>query len=491
MRGLGSSEDGASTVEHVGIGVVVVAIIAGVITVSFTPIGQAVRDGIERSICEIAALVTGGEGDCGGSEEEAASEGEEEDFAPEECEVANSSDHAGSSVDIAWLQVGDGIVIDVQEFSDGENEEYHVTMMDQDLIGANADTGAELNLGENLQLGEAKIEAGAELDMQHGDTFVFDNEEEATEYASEVEDYMDHWSNNVLCTAAPICAGGRALFLDEPEPPHPPQITRTEVSLEGNLGGNASTTGEFQGDAKDEEGDPLNAIGVDADWLPSVGVNGAIEGNAIVTTDRGDDPSDESDETNTLTFGYDAGVEGEANAGDLEAEGQASQEGAVSVELDAEDEIVALEFSEGVTTGASTEGGYDTEIESTTVPIESPDDREIAEQWLKDLGQDATEPGAAAAQQFPDAAGVPEAPENLDTSRDELEGLMYEQGVSTREEYVGSADDDGRGLGAKLKGLGLAYESVDASTEEELTGVEHLGSPDTDGVRRYAESPCF
>ncbi|WP_044496255.1 hypothetical protein [Nesterenkonia massiliensis] len=461
-------ERGASTIEYVAMtvltGILVLALIA-------VPAAPQLRGAISDLICEITSyLPGGGGGECGGDLLT------EEDFQTR-CTISSTSQNAGSTVDIAWVSLGGDAGLSWKEYSDGE---FHVTIMDGYSAGANVNTG--VTWGKNVTVGGASANAGIELGYGNGDTWVFDDREEAQAFVDDMQGYVDsNW--NYVPVLGPI-------FNSPPEPPGEPNVTHHQFSLEGDVGGNASLRPGFQSD-EDEDGNRQHSGSFSHDWLPSISGSASLNGNVNVATTHGEDPADTT-RAYTFTGNFSAQAGGGVYEWDFDPQYQVEE--SFTVVEDANGEIIGLTFTAGTVTGTS--GDYTSEVYSTSIDIESDAQREVVMDWMSDPV------GGLPAGVLPNAQGITEPPEDLSGSAqyyptpdgsqslNPLEQLMYERGVTTHDVHSGVSEDGGFGFRAKILGVGGGYGRNLGSSEETLEESNYLAPPDyPGGSREFQPNP--
>ena len=209
------SERGAGSLEYLGISVVVGVIILTLIAVPWLP---QITAGFNNVICRVASNIPGEGISC-----EEQTPMTEEDFQPR-CVLSRDSSTANVNGSVLFIDGENGASMVIEERSNGD---YAVTIMDDKGIGASFDL-AELEAGPILDVG---VGAGAMGRYSEGETFVFDNEDDAIAFAEETQDYVD--ANGSI-----LEAGG--MFHDRPGEDAQPQETRHMVSLDGFIDGVAS-----------------------------------------------------------------------------------------------------------------------------------------------------------------------------------------------------------------------------------------------------------
>lgn len=90
-----------------------------------------------------------------------------------------------------------------------------------------------------------------------------------------------------------------------------------------------------------------------------------------------------------------------------------------------------------------------------------------------------------------DAEGVREQPPQDASAQSELEGLIYESGVTSNETRAITADGDGWDLSAKAGGVGAGIGTSESSSSERLMDARYLQPPESPGESRtMADAPC-
>lgn len=331
-------------------------------------------------------------------------------------------------------------------------------------------------------MGGAGANAGVELEYGNGDTWVFDNPDDAEAFVEDMQGYVDsNW--NYVPILGPI-------FNSEPEPPGDPNVTHHQFSLEGEVGGNASLRPGFEG-SEDDDGNVQNSGSATHDWLPSISGNASLGATVNVATTHGEDPSDT---TTAYTFTGNFAAEAGGGVYEWDFDPQYEVEESFTVVEDAAGEIIGLEFTAGTVSGTS--GDYTSEVYTTSVDIESDAEREAVMDWLNDPV------GGMPAGLVPNAQGVTEPPADLSgdsqhypteegsQSVNALEELMYERGVTTHEVFSGVSEDGGWGFRAKILGVGGGYGRDTGSSEENLDESRYLAPPDyPGGTREFQQNP--
>lgn len=477
------SERGAGSLEYLGISVVVGVIILTLIAVPWLP---QITAGFNNVICRVASNIPGEGISC-----EEQTPMTEEDFQPR-CVLSRDSSTANVNGSVLFIDGENGASMVIEERSNGD---YAVTIMDDKGIGASFDL-AELEAGPILDVG---VGAGAMGRYSEGETFVFDNEDDAIAFAEETQDYVD--ANGSI-----LEAGG--MFHDRPGEDAQPQETRHMVSLDGfidgvasvgpNVGGKGKKKNNDDGDSSDSsnsgdqgsDSDGSSSAGsgqedeaegsVSWDWLPGVAANGNVAGEALYEVDHGEDLDDPSDDTTAITFEVEGGGNASANAFSAGDSTERSGNAAMTVEVDSNGEITGLKFQ---TTGVTTDTDYDSDAESTTwtteVPVETESDRETVETWLMEGGT------------LPPADGVREQPPQDGSSQSEFEDLVYNSGITSSQTHSITSDGGGWGLGAKFAGIGGGVGESNSSSSEQLREAQYLQPPDSPGeTRTMADAPC-
>lgn len=221
-----AADDGQTTLEWLGVGAVVVALVAALVLAS-PGLGTRLSETYQ---CLVQQL-TGG----GACEAEAA-RGEPD----RECVTGITTGTVSADVRIAVINAGGAKQVRIVETSDGL---VHVTISDQGELGASLEAGAEAN----VELGDSELGLGANASVsatlggEEGETVVFDNPEDANDYI------IDQLTDDAIDSLPPIVEQGADLIKDGLggilgfDPPEgTPESTHGATDL--TIGGEASAT---------------------------------------------------------------------------------------------------------------------------------------------------------------------------------------------------------------------------------------------------------
>lgn len=445
----GSGERGAGSLEYVGLAVVVSVIIAGLVAVPWMP---RVTTGIQGVICSILSHVPGG-GSCGEGDDVAMTD---EDFVPE-CTIGRNTVSRDSSIIIGPGNGGSGVTLITEQIvgPDGD-ERYAVTVTDDYHAGAEA--GKKVGEGDY----EAGGTIGVDLRYGNGDTWYFDNEADYLEFKEKAEEYFGSNWNYVP---------GSQLFRDLPDDVPRPRVSHHQVDLELSAEGSAKVKPPTIGG--DEEGE--GGVQLPGDWMPSGSAGIEVGGSVRITTDRGEDMDDPSDDRTQYTVGFEVSGEAEVSGGGENAGVNGGYRGNYTVETDADGNVTKLifetthNFDAGVGDDANQKNQT---VTRTELDITSDEDRRIVEEWMQDPMQ-----------QFPNSETAMNPSEHPHDPQRNFENLLYEQGIVSRSEYEGEFGSDGSNW--------IIYEESSEWLDESLDQAEHLEPPDgSGGSREFVPTDC-
>lgn len=507
-RLFGKFESGQGTIEYLGVAVLISVLIASLVTVPVAPkLGTAIKD----TICKVAQPVLGGS--CDSSEEK---EPTPEDYMTE-CPVLTQKQRHGSEVDVLWFTVGSGMSMKVTEMSDGTAE---VQLIGDVTAGANLEA-AKAKLGDWVKLNAG---IGVNITGSMGDTWTFDNAEDAKRFAQENQERVDSWTNNI-----PLY-GPYKNMKDAPKNPRKStyavdysqwgeasagvDVNNAKKKAKGDKGndsgadkGKDSTSdkgNDSGGDkGKDSDGDKSGNGWKSDDYDPSrksdakeisnlanlskldkyipkgeVGVDSSKTGSMEI--DRGENLDDPSDDKRTFTFDVKNSANGSVKGLGFDGGGNAGSQTSYSIETDADGNVTGLKIAQSVQGGAGTGGDKDDNTSKVFVAdfdLSDPESRKTVTDFLQNPG------------------GIP----NLeDLAQGKLTGSTPEQKAMA--EYMQSPnvklnemtmknmnESDGFSLGAKLFGVGLGYENSNSSSTAELEDA-HTWVPDENGGRKRVKN---
>lgn len=473
------NELGAGTLEYIGIAVGAAIIISALL---LAPMAPQMTAGISNIICGVTSHIPGVGGSCDGQDSPS------HEAFQQPCVISRGSSSANVNGSVLFIDGEQGASMVIEELSDGN---FAVTIMDDKGIGASA-TPVELELGPVFDGG---VGVGAMIRHSNGETYVFDNEDDAVAFANETKDYVD--SNGSI-----LEVGG--IFQDRPGQDMQPQVSREVIELDGygealigvgpNVGGkkkknddgdssDSSDSGNQSDSGSDgpSQGGEPDTADWSWDWLPGVATGADVGGEAILETDHGEDLDDPSDDTTSVTFEVDAGADFSANAFSAGHSSERAGSATLTVDVNADGEITGVIVE---TTGITSDTAYDdADAESTTwtteIPVENESDRETVEAWLLEGGD------------MPPADGIREQPPQDGSTQSEFNELVYNSGVTTNETHAIASDGGGWGLGAKLAAIGLGIGESNSSASEELKESQYLQPPESPGESRtMADAPC-
>ncbi|MBB4933892.1 hypothetical protein F4561_004712 [Lipingzhangella halophila] len=439
---------------------------------------------IEDALCRIASVAPGESGDCESpSSADDENSADDQDFTPPRCEAYQVQDRAGYSLYIGIFKFGEEYAFAEQQMADGT---YRLTLVPQNVELGVEGKAFQLkgSAGDEYKLGaEAKI--GGYLKASVGDTWIFDSEEEA-------DSFRDDIVENQTAEQAMRSPGGglgTAIYYWMNPPPEIPDPGLTTVTGQLEFGGVANG------------GVDLKPPGVETPIDIGTGLNARIK-----FSDQVAHRTDTRDPDNPLTattyqFSGQGAVGGEVAGKGGQAQGELS--GAVRIARNEADEPVEIVYVTTVEHGLASRDRYggkydknkggakDKDGESTvyetrtTLKLDTPEERAIAEEYIQQEGADGLLGGSALAfsQVFSDEDALLTEPEN----GDEFEQLMYEQ--ATVSNIVQDKTTDINTYGGKVAlGLGLGAKIGTESSEQRTVESQQLGAPDPEsGVREFEE----
>lgn len=449
-------ERGASTVEYVGV-IVVVSIV--IIATAATPWKADLNAGIEKSICSILSHIPGGGG--------GACEGQEspEDDLPT-CMVSEETDGHGSKVDVLFITLDGGVQLKITKYSDGTAE---VSLVDQWGGGVDVDAG-KVKAGDYVEI---DLGAGGTFTYGNGDTWVFDSWEDAEQFAQDQQDRVEDWRNKVPFVGP---------WLNPHEPPSDPQKTYDQYELDLHGGGDAGidlgggddtgdgsggdgSGGDGSGDGSGDSGEGESDGGANVpqqivDLLPEAGGELSLGGEVIVEHDRGSDRDSTADDQRTYSIELKGDVSGEGGVLDESIGGNAGTGTILSYTVDNDGNVVGVDITQVFQAGGDGTSDSSAVRYSADFDLTDPAARAKFEAWIQNPG------------------GIP----NLsDIENNGFEGALTpeQQGLMdlikdpdvtdlTETYYDNVFNDDGDEWGGKLFGIGLGYGFNDDSSSSTL-----------------------
>ncbi|MDC0771280.1 hypothetical protein [Streptomyces sp. HD] len=491
---------GATATEFLGMVVVVVALVLGV---SATGLGQALYQKLAAQICR----VTGGS-NCAGGGPDPGKPLTDADFEPPLCQISAITDKAGAKAKVLFIEFGEEYGFQEQRFKantdinkdgrvDDKDELVHMTFTDAASVAAKKDWKPGAKVGK---FGSDKVELGAGIKVTNGDTWVFESEEEAKRFRDDIEKLQMYEMRRQSPGGAEASVGDSILYLFGAGPLKDEEETRERI--EKGLGGNrqisygkvgleASAAGGMKLSAGDEE--KLSAtLGGNFKFSPEVTwTDNKYKNNKSYTYSA-------SIEYGTK-LGYEAGpLSGEASA-------STTQTGTITVTHDKKTgKLIRIDMTRTVEKGATKDGakaggdngksgddkrggsggvkGTDNEtgIEVVTNSVsfdpgpEGDADRTVAEKWLDGYGDNA----APFTYMFDD-----HAPTKRPGNDDSFGQLLFDKGKSSKTVYTGRQEAAEYGFELNL-GLSLGFSVGTEKKEEMLNDAQFLGAP-RDGRRSY------
>ena len=470
------SDQGAGSLEFVGIviaaALLVVATVGAVSTSS-----PAVRDTIWARICQITG------GDCSPAQLPS-----NHAYKPTDCEVRTSETKINATVDITFVRLGGGAVVQRVEKANGDVE---ITILKEGEGGAVAAGGAHggFRVGDTSVGFDWEAELAGTIGLQAGETYVFDNAEDATSFQNYIQGEV---VEDAVTSVNPVLKAGNWIVekVTREKPPSNNGVQKQFVRLDAEV--TASASAEFgYGSSGSIEGSAMRAIGLE--------------------NDRGADGDDPSDDRRTLFYQMDWGVALDVGLPAVKGiDASHSASGVVKVTFDDAGNITevgivdraegSFDFGLAADENSVTPVGADPKgtlqswnlafkagpsssvVVTQTLEIDSPEEERAAAEWLL---------AAGGANVFA-SAGLSTVPVVVDSTQGEnittigggegFADLIGTQGKVSIVEYDGTTWGFGGGLGLSL----AAKASVDLSYDDkEANAVKaaYLGAPDSAGSR--------
>ena len=475
-------EQGSGSLEIVGVTVLAAVLVAAVIGAVGAK-DPRIRDAIWAQICSI----TGGECELGEAPSQAM-------FKPDECELYSTENRVNATVDVTFVRLGGGGVVQRVEKSNGDIE---ITMLHEGRGGLVASAGAKgnLTLGSSTVGAGWQAEAAATGGYQSGETYVFTDRGQADAF----QDYLQgELAEDSAYSINPIAGGINWAYekLADEGPPTNSGVQKTYTRYDGTVEG---------------------AVGGGVGY----GASASVEGSAMVAlgseSDRGRDAADPADDTKTDFYQVDWSVGMDVGLPAVKGiSGSYSPSGVVKVTRNADGEVVrvaivdrtsggfqaGLSATDTATSGIDpsapekalagwgvklTGGAGSTTVVTQTLDLDEPEERDLFEDWFNwstavDTAGKATMPTAL----VDTAAG--EAVVQYGDRAEEFTALLANEAKVSIVEYEGTT----WGLGANVEaGLGIKGGLDIGYTDNESRAVEaaYLGAPDADGDRVAYDLP--
>ena len=453
-----TSQRGQTSAEYVGTLALVVGLVL-IVILAAPGIGGTVVD-------KILCIVTGG--DCDGGELTLP-----EDFTPDSCEVSSRETVDRGSVKVAFVHLGGDYYFARNQKSDGTTE---LTFVDLGEIGAELGAGGQLEITSDGKTygGKLKGDIGAKYGLSSGDTWQFDSPEEADEF----ESWITREKNEDRAAQLNPVFGAVNWAVEEitgEEDLPDPRITFTQHQGSFEASGEATFGGGHLG----AEGSAAVLIGS--------------------SHDRGDDRDSETDDLYSDYYQVDFDLAGEGGILAASAGGGWTGQGVVKITRDAGGGATSLEIvdsSEGSFSGLAdfdaerlTWQMFQEELEdnlaltgedastnsivaTTTVDLDTPEKRAMAEEWFGALNGLTT-----AGERALDGDLVASEEQAVD----DFNQMLFDDSRVSVVEYDGSKS--GLEVAAEVAlALKLGASFGTSETEADAVEAHYLGAPE-DGER--------
>ncbi|MBW8484944.1 hypothetical protein [Actinomadura parmotrematis] len=455
---------GASATEYTAL-----LVLAGLIIVALLLlVPNPVQSGVRAAIC----TMFGGK-DCGTS-------------APFEykpptsaCLLSSNSKKVGGSVTIFSIKIGQNFQVVKMRTADGKVK-VMVVPVDYKL-GAEAEVGGKLQFGKGSFGGELGAKVEGSVNLKYGDTWVFKDDKEASDFIDKMKWDVLHKEGEKLSPGLWLwdkATGWKPKARD-------PDISQVEVGVEGVLKGTAGfgnlTTGS---DGKKK--------------VTDIGTGAEVEGKAgdavIVTTDKSGAAKDGFPKT-SYTFQVKGSYKLGAKVIGYGPGGERSYTGQTKVTYDKDGRLLSVTWittqeenaSEGFKNPGKNNGsvkGTDKKVSVTTTTLNFDDsNRALGEKWIHDNA--FLMPLQTVRNTF-DQDG-PLVTRDPGPGGDPFDKLIYDRGVVSRNTYAGDVDEFkiAAEIAAELKfGIEGGYEGE----KQTLVGSQYLGAPQN-GQRTFQDWP--
>jgi len=358
--------------------------------------------------------------------------------------TSSQESSGGVKLTIGIVGIGEGFALRTEQMSDGT---YRVTMISTDEAG--------------IKIGE-KVEIGAGMKFEVGDTWVFKNKAEADKLQNDLDEAFKLHSLQNISPAAAIWAGIRLPQLMERI--GQPKIKIKTMGFEANatIGGGTISPGiKFSGNVSAitstmDPQRPTVTLSRDFTVEPSLarGKVLKVEGGQLLggTIQVVRDKNNPDPNTNITTVRLIQTVEGKLG-------------GSFGGELGDEKAGVSGTYKEGRT---------NTHVVTVNVPIgTAPEEQAAARKWLK-------APITAVARPV-----IPAGPP--DPHGDLFSKLAHTRGQVSAVSYKGHASELNLGVKFTVEGIPLGLEGKLGGKSDRITGQQYLGAPDpVTGKRNFA-----
>jgi hypothetical protein len=470
-----AAEDGAGAVEHVGVLVLVAALVAGLFVVALP---DRVGEWARFAVCR---LFTVG-GDCEQPVVVAPRPGPDDAaYLPDACLLSEHGQHVSSQVKIAFFTFGQDYGFIEQEFADGS---VRVTVVDGATIGLLKETGTNIidlgKLGTDEAAG-TEVKLDATLSFGYGDTWVFDSRQQADEMRAQLDEYL---IQQVMRRNASMSGGGALgtelaiWIMGRAEPPKDPSITFSRVGISGSATGSAGLQSPLGTDA---DGGPTYLD-------PNVGFQLALDASydVLIANDR---------DAGTTSYTYTLSGHGRASVDVVVGQGSldGTTTGSVKVTRDtATGDVVALElvttreggFDAGLTatspvdvavspSAGGTRGESTATVTTVRLDVTTAEERELVDGWLSGTNEQIVVPG-----RLTYSSMVP----TERASGDPFQNLLFERARVSQIQYDNVTDVRRFGLDLNA-GYKFGFEVKLTDTSSHARDPHYLSAPRHDGTR--------
>lgn len=480
-------ESGQGTIEYLGVAVLIAVLIASLAVAPVAPkLGTAIKD----TVCKVAQPVLGGS--CDSSEEK---EPTPEDYMME-CPVLTETNRHGSEVDVMFFTLGSGVTMKVTEMSDGSAE---VQLIGDITAGANLEA-AKAKFGDWVKLNAG---VGVDITGSMGDTWTFDNVEDAKSFAQANQDRVDSWTNNVPLLGT---------FINTSNAPENPR--KSTYAVDYSKWGEASAgldvnnakkkakggkDSNSNGDSGDKSGSGWKSDDYDSSgksdakeasnlanlskldkYIPKGAVSVDSTKTGSMQIDRGENLDVPSDDKTTFTFDVKNSADGSVKGLGFDGGGNAGGQTSYSIETDSNGNVTGLKIAQSVEGGVGTGGAKDDNKSKVFVAdfdLSDPESRKTVTDFLQNPG------GIPNLEDLAEGKLIGSTPEQKAMAE-----YMQSPNVKLNEMTMKNTNEsDGFSLGAKLFGVGLGYENSNSSSTAELEDA-HTWVPDENGGRKRVKN---
>lgn len=433
---------GAGTIEYVAALLLAAAIVA--VLIPFVP--NQIGPNVQYALCKI--FHAGNAADCESPADQA--------LKPKTCTVASSTQTYGGSVDIAFFQIGKNVTFIRTTDSQGH---VTVTAVDNNSLGVGTGVGVGFNWGNKVNIG-ADADARADVTVGIGDSWVFDNKQDADKFIGEIQKKA---TLDAVKSSGPLGWLGGTIYgwVDGPHI-RDSDIERTEVSVNGSAGVSAGISiGPGNSDNKPGSKDTRGSNAITPNAKAYVTVNASEK--AILEHNK-------KDGSTSITYQLNGGVKGGENHVVGQNQRWANTTGAMKLTYDKNGQLTMLTLTQThIVNGTAT-------VTTTALPINNDADRQTVYNYL------LVHQGTTALQLNWDDMAPTQQP---GTDATPLQQLLYQKAQVQKVDYSYNQSDANYGAKVKL-GLKLGIGVSLSSQDQKVTGTpQYLGAPQQDGTRPY------